>query len=177
MKSLLDMMEASKDALPEIYCDMDQVLVDFIGGAEDVIDMPFAQADKNDRWEAIKNTKDFWVNLKWMPGAKRLYSFISKYDHHILSAASSRDVNVRLGKLKWLSKNTKIKRSNINIVKRIDKQKFAMTDGEPNVLIDDYKKNIVEWESNGGIGVHHTEVGKTVAELKRLGFKQYKQKQ
>ena len=164
-------MEASKNDLPEIYCDMDQVLVDFIGGAEEVIDMPFAQADKNDRWEAIKNTKDFWANLKWMPGAKRLYSFIAKYDPHILSAASGRDVNVRPGKLKWLSKNTKIKRSNINIVKREDKQKFAMTDEKPNVLIDDYLKNITQWEAKGGIGVHHTEVGKTLAELKRLGFK------
>ena len=164
-------MEASKNDLPEIYCDMDQVLVDFIGGAEEVIDMPFAQADKNDRWEAIKNTKNFWANLDWMPGAKRLYSFIAKYDPHILSAASGRDVNVRPGKLKWLSKNTKIKRSNINIVKREDKQKFAMTDEKPNVLIDDYLKNITQWEAKGGIGVHHTEVGKTLAELKRLGFK------
>jgi len=75
-------MEASKDDLPEIYCDMDQVLVDFIGGAEEVIGMPFAQAEKDDRWEAIKNTKDFWANLDWMPGAKRLYSFIAKYDPH-----------------------------------------------------------------------------------------------
>jgi len=171
MKKLLELMEASKNDLPEIYCDMDQVLVDFIGGAEEVIDMPFAQADKNDRWEAIKNTKDFWANLDWMPGAKRLYSFIAKYDPHILSAASGRDVNVRPGKLKWLSKNTKIKRSNINIVKREDKQKFAMTDEKPNVLIDDYLKNITQWEAKGGIGVHHTEVGKTLAELKRLGFK------
>ena len=37
--------------------------------------------------------------------------------------------------------------------------------------LDDYKKNIVEWESKGGIGVHHTETAKTLSELKRLGFK------
>jgi len=70
-----------------------------------------------------------------------------------------------------LKKNTNIKPRNINLVKRADKQKYATTDGKPNVLIDDYKKNIVEWEAKGGIGVHHTEVGKTLAELKRLGFK------
>ena len=164
-------MEASGDDLPEIYCDMDQVLCNFIGGAEKAIGMPFQQADKDDRWNLIRDTKDFWATLDWMPGAKRLYSFIAKYDPHILSAASDRDVNVRPGKLKWLGKNTKIKRGNINIVKRADKQKYAITDGESNILIDDYKKNIVEWESKGGIGVHHTEVGKTIAELKRLGFK------
>ena len=37
--------------------------------------------------------------------------------------------------------------------------------------LDDYKKNIVEWESKGGTGIHHTEVGKTVSKLKSLGFK------
>jgi len=167
----MELMEASNDELPEIYCDMDQVLCDFIKGADKAVGGSFVQADKKMRWDKIAQTKDFWANLTWMPGAKRLYSFISKYDPHILSAASDRDDNSRRGKLKWLNKNTKFKRSNINIVKRADKKKFATTDGKPNVLIDDYQKNITEWESMGGIGVHHTETGKTIAELKRLGYK------
>jgi len=171
MKNLLELMEASKGDLPRIYCDMDQVLCDFIGRAEEVIGMPFARYGKEDRWNKIKNTKNFWANLDWMPGAKRLYSFTAKYDLHILSAASERDANSRPGKMKWLSKNTKIKRSNTNLVKREDKQQYAMTDGKPNVLIDDYLKNITQWEAKGGIGVHHTNVSKTLAELKRLGFK------
>ena len=37
--------------------------------------------------------------------------------------------------------------------------------------VDDYVKNIREWESAGGIGIHHTNVGKSIGELKRLGFK------
>ena len=170
MRTLSELMTAKED-LPIIYCDMDQVLCNFIGGAEKVIGKPFPQADKNDRWNKISNTKDFWANLDWMPGAKRLYSFIQKYDTHILSAYSDRDDNSRPGKKKWLKKNTKIKPRNINLVKRADKQKYATTNGKPNVLIDDYKKNIIEWEAKGGIGVHHTEVGKTLAELKRLGYK------
>ena len=54
---------------------------------------------------------------------------------------------------------------------RSEKQQYAMTNGKPNVLIDDYIKNIREWEAKGGIGIHHTDVGKTISELKRLGFK------
>ena len=42
MKNLLELMEASNNDLPEIYCDMDQVLCDFIGGAEKAIGGPFA---------------------------------------------------------------------------------------------------------------------------------------
>ena len=54
---------------------------------------------------------------------------------------------------------------------RSQKQRFATTDGKPNVLVDDYIKNIKEWESKGGIGVHHTTVSKSISELNRLGFK------
>ena len=36
---------------------------------------------------------------------------------------------------------------------------------------NDYIKNINEWEAKGGIGIHHTSVGKTISELKKLGFK------
>jgi hypothetical protein len=73
--------------------------------------------------------------------------------------------------MKWLAKNTNWKKSRVNLVMRSHKQKYATTDGKPNVLIDDYIKNIKEWEKKGGIGVHHTDVSKTIGELKRLGFK------
>ena len=58
------------------------------------------------------------------------------------------------------------------MVLRSQKQSYAKTKEEkPNILIDDYIKNIREWEAKGGIGIHHTDVGKTISELKRLGFK------
>ena len=106
-----------------------------------------------------------------MPGGKQLYRFCSRYDPHILSAYSKRDNNSRKGKMKWLSRNTNFKRSKIHLVLRAQKKQYATTDGKPSVLIDDYMKNIKEWESSGGIGVHHTSVSKTLGELNRLGFK------
>ena len=171
MKSLLELTKKTDEDLPDIYCDMDQVLCNFMKSADAAVGGSFVDTDKEERWNAINQTKGFWANLEWMPGAKRLWDFISKYDTEILSAYSNRDVTSRTGKLKWLSKNTKIKRGKINLVMRSDKQKYAMTDGKPNVLIDDYIKNIKEWEAKGGIGVHHTSVGKTISELKSLGFK------
>ena len=57
-------------------------------------------------------------------------------------------------------------------MRQAQKQAYAKTKEEkPNILIDDYIKNIREWEAKGGIGIHHTDVGKTISELKRLGFK------
>ena len=164
-------MEVSNEDLPAIYCDLDQVLVDFMKGADEAVGGSFVTSDKGERWNKINQTKRFWAELEWMPGAKKLYQFIARYDPHVLSAYSSRDPNSQNGKKKWLNKHTNISQSNINLVKRADKQKFATKDGKPNILIDDYIKNIKEWEAKGGIGIHHTKVGKTLAELKRLGFK------
>ena len=171
MKELLDLTEVSSEDLPEIYCDLDEVLVDFMRGADAAVGGSFVKYDHKERWNKINQTKGFWANLGWKPGGKRLHDFIMRYNPHVLSAYSGRDPNSRDGKKKWLKRNTGFKRANINLVKREQKQKFATTNDKPNILIDDYIKNIREWEAAGGIGIHHTNVGKTISELKRLGFK------
>ncbi len=171
MKNIIELFEATKEDLPEIYCDLDQVLVAFLKGADKVVGGSFVDAQKDDRWNQINQTKGFWANLDWMAGAKRLYQLIAKYDPYVLSAYSARDPNSKNGKMKWLSKNTNFKRSRIHLVKREQKQSYATTNGKPNILIDDYLKNVIEWEAKGGIGIHHTSVSKTISELKRIGFK------
>jgi len=169
----MELLEASRDDLPEIYCDLDMVLVNFMKGADDVVggDGFVADRDKEGKWNKINQTKGFWTNLEWMPGSKRLYDHITKYDPHVLSAFSGRDTTSKTGKMKWLNKNTKFKRAKIHLVKRSQKQSYAKTRDKPNVLIDDYDKNIKEWEANGGIGIHHINVGTTIGKLKRLGYK------
>ena len=171
MKELIDLIEASNEDLPEIYCDLDEVLVDFMRGANAAVGGSFVKMDKDERWNKVNQTKGFWPNLGWKPNAKRLHDFIIRYNPHVLSAYPDRDPNARNGKMKWLKKNTGFKRAKIHLVLRSQKKDYATTDDKPNVLIDDYIRNIQEWEAKGGTGVHHTDVGKTISELKRLGFK------
>ena len=171
MKELIDLIEASNEDLPEIYCDLDEVLVDFMRGANAAVGGDFVKMDKDERWNKVNQTKGFWANLGWKPNAKRLHDFIIKYNPHVLSAYTGRDPTSKVGKMKWLKKNTSFKRANIHLVLRSQKKSYATTEGKPNILIDDYDKNIREWEAKGGIGIHHTDVGKTISELKRLGFK------
>ena len=171
MKKLIDLKEASNEDLPEIYCDLDEVLVDFMAGANAAIGGDFVKMDADERWNKINQTKGFWANLGWKPNAKRLHDFIIKYNPHVLSAYTGKDPTSKVGKMKWLKKNAGFKRSKIHLVLRSQKQSYATTNEKPNILIDDYIKNIREWEAKGGIGIHHTDVGKTISELKRLGFK------
>ena len=170
MKHLVELTQVSEEELPEIYCDMDMVLVDFVGRAEELIGDKFDKVDKETRWEAIKNKKDFWHTLDWMPGAQRMWKLINKYDANILSAYSNRDKNSRPGKKVWLKKNAK-PTGDVLLVQRADKKKYATSNGKPNILIDDYIKNIKEWEAAGGIGIHHTSPSNSISQLKKYGFR------
>ena len=123
MIALAQLLEVSKEDLPSIYCDMDMVLVNLIKGADAAVGGSFVDMPKDERWGKVNQVKGFWANLEWMPGAKRLYQFIARYDVHVLSAYTDRDPTSRVGKMKWLAKNTDFKRSNINLVLRSQKQK------------------------------------------------------
>lgn len=161
---------------PIIYCDMDGVLADFKTGAQKTTGMSINQwmniPRSKEKWAPIKAKKDFWSTLPWMSGGKQLWSYISKFDPHILSAyvEESFDPNCIPGKTEWLRKNVGMtSRSKINLVRRSEKKLFAKR-GDPAILIDDYEKNIREFVSAGGTGIHHTNTSKTIAQLKRLGF-------
>jgi len=159
--------------LPHVYLDMDGVLVNLEKGAFKVHGAQLGDVKKPERWEKITATKDFWKNLEWMPGSKALWNFLKPYAPSIMSAYAKTEPNSAKGKQEWLKKNVEsLPSGRVNLVMRSDKQKFAR-DGRtqaPNILVDDHPKNIREWESNGGIGIHHTDVKRTIAKLKELGF-------
>ena len=114
---------------------------------------------------------EFWAECGWESGGKQLWKYIKSHKPQILSACPSvcnQDKKVIKGKTLWCKKNLGIPKSQVNIVQRKEKQNYA---GKDIILIDDHKKNIREWENKGGIGIRHTDVAKTIGELKRLGFK------
>ena len=162
-----------KETLPHVYLDMDGVIVNLEKGAFKVHGKQLSDVQRTERWDKISDTKDFWKDLEWMPGSKKLWNFLKPYKPSIMSAYAKSEPNSAKGKEEWLKKNVeKLPRSRINLVMRSDKQRFAR-DGRtqaPNILIDDHEKNIREWESKGGIGIHHTSVERTIARLKEIGF-------
>jgi len=156
----------------KIYCDMDMVLCDFLSASEKVLGQPYfdKSMSKEEKSTKITAKKDFWHTLPWYDGGKDLWKYITKHsndDIYILSAYASWDPNCKAGKKAWIKKNLRPAPNKIFLVKRDQKQNFA---DKNSILIDDYSRNIHEWESAGGKAVHHINRSTTIAKLKKLGI-------
>lgn len=164
---------------PSVYCDLDGVLANFYAGMEKYIGVPQKNVNhfltNQDGWAKIeKKEPHLFAKLPMLPDAKGLMNGLLSFrdkgqiDLYILTAipdewASSptmRKVAI-LDKVQWVTRHfQKIPARNVIVVRREEKQNYAQTHIDagdpPPVLIDDYGKNITEWESAGGFGIKHT---------------------
>ena len=173
-------MKLTEFDYPQIYCDMDGVLVDLIAGATKILGYDFSKrygyvSGKHELWDKLAEEKMFWAELPPMPDMKQLWGFISTFQPNILTAVPAVrlvwDPPAGIQKAMWCEKNLGISRDRVYAVQRRDKKLFAKSsDGRPNVLIDDHQNNIQEFKSAGGIAIHHTSASNSIAELEKIGF-------
>ena len=153
----------AEDSTPEVYVDMDGVLVDFFTEWAKLMKVKtYRDIPKKDIPKALKkivNTPNFWEDLPALAGYKELLSTIKKLKgkYKILSSPLANDPNVDPGKREWVRRNLGFFKPEQVIIDH-NKQKYAtQSDGTPNLLIDDFGKNVKAWQSAGGIAIkHHT---------------------
>ena len=157
---------------PQIYCDMDGVIADFLKFTSSHLGHPF----KDEYWKDLPD--DTFYQLPLMPDARKLWGFISKYNPFILTAiprSGRGPISKRAAddKKKWMKKHFGVPENRVYAVSRVDKAQFAKDgrDGRPNLLIDDHAKNIQSFTKIGGLGIVHTSASNTIAEMKKLGYK------
>ena len=175
MRDYREFYREAKGDMPRIYVDMDGVLCDFVLAAKRATGQDWTGLRSGQDWESIRKTKNFWANMPWTRDGKQLWSYLKKYNPHILSAYSIEDPNCIPGKRRWLKSNLGYtQNSMINIVRRREKKDFAMKGSaikrQPAILIDDYSKNVQQFRAAGGIGIEHTTTSNTISQLKRIGF-------
>ena len=158
-----------KNAQFKIFLDLDGVMADFARGKREILKLPDS-ASSEEIFKALAGDKgkDFFLRLPKTRDADRLWQFLKGNDLQILTAVpmTNREEATK-NKVQWVKRNLSKNVKTITTTRR-GKKKFA---GPDNILIDDHKKNITDWEGAGGIGILHTSTSKTIKELKKLGFK------
>lgn len=171
--------ELELDKMPHLFLDMDGVQADFFtqwaSWWSSKMNDPNIQwykdiGDKEQREISIAALQaegpdfvyKFFATLPVLSGCSEILNWINKnkIPCTVLSAplrSTKEDKKKTItqasieGKKYWLSKHN----SNMPAIFEGRKEKYATTNGNSNVLIDDHKKYISGWESAGGIGVLH----------------------
>ena len=173
---LTDLINEQKSPY-KIYCDMDGVrMTDFSGdfiklakklGESDITerdDVPNNAAARYEKrhgseafWKVVEDGGlSFWSDMSWNVGGKKLWSYIAQYNAEILSAPSKRVLETCIkGKRIWCKR---LGSPTIHFRSKEKKKEFA---NSQSILIDDLKSNITDWNSSGGIGIHHKSTSST----------------
>ena len=142
----------------KVYVDMDGVLADFFGEWQKLIGSDWRKVkDIEPALQKIRDKDNFWLDLPLLPQAKNLLGIIKKVkgSYTILSSPLPNDPNSEPHKREWIKKNLDFFPPE-NVIITHDKPKYATnSDGTPNILIDDFGKNIASWEAAGGEGFKH----------------------
>ena len=150
--------------MPHLYLDMDGVQADFFGAWADKHNVSHWRAiqDKEGEIEELANSTpeqvyDFFRKLKPLPGGQLIINWLkeNKIPFTVLSAplrGPYADVS-KQAKRDWLDEHNP--GTSEDAIFTSGKQKYAVTDGVQNVLVDDFGPYIQKWIDAGGIPVKH----------------------
>ena len=153
----------------DLFFDSDGVFADFDALAYEILGRRHIhEVPKGTLWSTIERHGSFFESLPLMDGADRLLDFaltdprFAKVE--VLTATGYTPADAGEQKLRWY----KAWRPELVVhvvAKSPDKAAFAHPRA---VLVDDRAKSIDPWVAAGGIGILHTSVDSTIAQLQAL---------
>ena len=162
-----------------IFFDMDGVLVDFNGGQKRLLGIePISQEKKksedDDRLFALmREYGHFYRDLEPIEGSLELFRKVrEKYGDKcsILTGIPKESrgiITAEEDKRDWVKRYIG---SDITVHTVLRKEKVKFVNGKGSILIDDFSKNIREWEENGGKGILFLSPERTEEILRKEGI-------
>jgi len=182
VKEFLTENENDSHYKPHLYLDMDGVQADFFkswarfAGVNDYKDIEDTEASIE---KLASNGPEFiyrfFRDLDTLRGGLRVIDWLQEHDipYTILSAPLRYEHQASImGKREWLDKHHV--GASESAIFASDKSKYATdSKGRPNVLIDDFGRNIIPWDKAGGIGIKHDPFDEdpTISALEKIYLK------
>lgn len=174
--------EIQNKEMPHLYLDMDGVQADLFNRVAE-IEKVKSWDDITDQNKAITNISlqgpekvyDLFRNLEPLQGGKIIVKWLkdNNIPFTVLSAPLRNEPEASIeAKKDWLDQYN----PNTSQSAKFTKQKFlyAVTNGTPNVLVDDFDYYLDSWNKAGGIGIKHkdSDTNRTIEKLEKI-FRPY----
>lgn len=172
-------IEDIENKMPHLYLDMDGVQADFFGhwarmhGVDHYTQIPHPENAINELAQSSPEfVYQFFRELEPLEGGQTIIKWLhkNKIPFTVLSAplrGPYAGSSIK-GKGDWLDQYNPGTRS--TAIFNPAKYKWAITDGRPNVLVDDFGKYLDAWTKAGGIAVKHEDgnTNHTISELEKI---------
>jgi hypothetical protein len=148
-----------------LFVDMDGVLADFAQYHQAVFGWRPDTEDNVD-WAAVREVKDFYLNIPPMADLQLLWARIERYQPIVLTGVPEEIGEAPANKRAWVSKHLGPK-VQVRCCEASEKWRHAQ---RGDILIDDSEKYRNSWVKAGGIWVTHRSAEGTVAILDGMGM-------
>ena len=166
--------------LPLLFLDLDGVIVDFDAGviAAGIEPAPFNAPGRSRgaMWKALARVPAFFSRLPWMAGGAELWRLAEPHAPTIVTGLPLGEWAAPQKRV-WCTRELG---AHVRVITCMARQKahFAgeVVAGVPGshlggaVLVDDNADARDPWEAAGGLFIHHTDIAKTLRELRTIGF-------
>lgn len=149
----------------QLFVDMDGVLADFDAHHEAVFGYRSDKLADNVDWKAIRQSKDFYLNIPPMADLAVLWNAIKDNNPIVLTGIPSSVAEAADNKRAWIRKHL----GDVEVRCCLSREKYLHA--KPgDILIDDWEKHKDLWVKAGGVWITHTSAKDTVARLRSIGL-------
>jgi 5'(3')-deoxyribonucleotidase len=174
----MKILEVASSPMPHLYLDMDGVQADFfkkwselekVSNYKDIVNPD--QAIIRLAQSGPENVYHFFRDLDPLPGGQVIIHWLhqNKIPFTVLSAPLRMEGQASIkGKREWLDNHNP--GTSENAIFTSAKYKYAVKNGKPNVLVDDFGKYLNAWSNAGGIAVKHSDetTNQTIHQLEKI---------
>lgn len=157
---------------PRIFIDLDGVCADFFTRSLAILGKPYHETAPAIAWGKLSLVPRFFAELDPLPDMDQLFTRLAHHGDRvqILTATPLPTgflITAGRDKRQWVARHISPMITVHTIMGGVNKYQFARPG---DVLIDDLERNLIKWREAGGIGILHTSVPDTLAQLQALGL-------
>jgi 5'-nucleotidase len=149
---------------PKLYLDLDGVMADFDAHFPAVFGLDHRSLADDEMWVTINAHPSYFRDMPPCAGAKAFFDAISWLDPIILTACPKTNyANAARQKRAWVREHLSTTCMVLPVMGGRNKPLFMHAPGD--ILIDDFERNILAWQDEGGRGIQHVDFQTTRAVL------------